>query len=93
MIRKYFMAYIETLFGGEIMILSTLLVIGILALMFKVTGWMFGLFGKLLGILFGGIGYILIGILAVGILGIAFFIIPVIFIAGIVSIGRAIVHI
>ena len=93
MIRKYFMAYIETLFGGEIMILSTLLVIGILALMFKVTGWVFGLFGKLLGILFGGIGYILIGILAVGILGIAFFIVPIIVIVGIISICKAMIHV
>ena len=72
------------------MILSLLVVIGILALMFKVTGFFFRVCGKLLGFVFSGIGYLFLGGLAVGVFGIALFIIPVIFIVGIISICTAV---
>ena len=66
--------------------ISLLIVIGILALMFKATGFCFRLCGKLLGIMFSVIGYLFLGGLSVGVFGIALFIIPVIVIAGITSI-------
>ena len=71
------------------MIVSLLIIIGILALMFKVTGFFFRVCGKILGFVFSGVGYLVLGFLAVGVFGIALFIIPVIFIAGIVSICAA----
>ena len=68
------------------MIISLLVVIGALALMFKLTGLIFGVFGKLLGLIFSGIGYFFLGVLAVGAFGIALFVVPIIIIAGIIAI-------
>jgi len=69
---------------------SLLIVIGMLVLLFKITGFIFCIFGKILGIIFGALGYIILALLAVGVFGIAFFIIPVIAVAGIIAIISAI---
>ena len=71
------------------MIISLLVVIGVLALMFKLTGLVFSFFGKLLGLVFSGIGYFFVGILAIGMIGMAIVIIPLVVIIGISSIVAA----
>ena len=75
------------------MIISLLVVIGVLALMFKLTSLVFSIFGKLLGLIFSGIGYFFLGVLAVGAFGIALFIIPIIVIAGIIAIIKGLTFI
>ena len=71
------------------MIISLLVVIGVLALMFKLTGLAFSIFGKLLGLLFSGIGYFFVGLLAIGMIGMAIVIIPVVIMVGICAIVAA----
>ena len=54
---------------------------------FKITGWILGICGKAIGIVFSIVGYLLIAVFAVVGLGLALAIIPVIFIVGLISIG------
>lgn len=70
------------------MITVLFMAVSVLALiaMFKVTGFLLGIFGKLLGVLFSAAGYVLIGILVIGAIGFGMIIIPVVFIAGLISI-------
>lgn len=73
------------------MILGFLLLIGILALSFKATGLIFGIFGRLLGLIFSIIGYVLIGAIALSLIGLVALVIPIVIIAGVISIMRAII--
>jgi len=66
--------------------LSILCIIFLLWAAFKITGLIFRICGKVIGGIFGLIGYFLIGFLAVAGFGIAFICIPMIFVIGIVSI-------
>ena len=68
------------------MLISLAICILALVVMFKITGFFLGLFGKLLGILFSGLGYVLLGIVLISVIGATMVIIPIIFIVGIISI-------
>lgn len=71
--------------------ISLFFIFFLLGIMFKVIGWIFISFGKVIGLLLGFIIYFLIGCLAIGFLGIALFIIPVIFISGVIAIIKALI--
>ena len=58
----------------------------VLIAMFKVTGFLLGIFGRLLGVLFSAAGYVLVGIPGVGVIGFGVIIIQVVFIVGMISI-------
>ncbi len=64
-------------------ILSIVLLMAVL----KITGWLLGICGKVIGIVFSIVGYLLIAVFAVVGLGLAIAIVPVIFIVGLISIG------
>ena len=64
-------------------VIITILLIG---LAFKILGFIFKIFGKLLGCIFGLMGYVIIGILAITILGLAIAAFPVIVVVGIAGI-------
>ena len=49
--------------------ITILLIIGVLVLGVKLVGFVLGLFGKAVGLLFGGIGSIALGIFILAILG------------------------
>ena len=55
--------------------------------LFKVTRFLFSIVGKVLGLVFGIIGYVLIGVLSVAAFGMAIIFLPIIVILGIVGIG------
>lgn len=67
--------------------LNFLLVILFCALLFRFTGFLLGLLGRVLGSVLGLIGFVVLGILAVSILGIGLFILPVLLVAGIIAIA------
>ena len=68
-----------------ITLLSVVIGIGLLVLMFKFVGLLFGIFGKLLGLIFSLGGYIIIGVVAFFLIG-TFLIIPIVVVAAIISI-------
>ena len=68
--------------GGEM--LSLLIVILVMVVLFKVTGFMFHIAGKLLGGIFGIIGWLILGGLAISV-----FVFPIILIVGIVALAVA----
>ncbi|MDO4488586.1 MAG: hypothetical protein Q4B67_05820 [Eubacteriales bacterium] len=74
------------------MFLNILITIGILALCFKLTGFIFKLAGKLLGLAFSIIGYVLLACLAVPFIGMALIAIPLVVIGGIIAIVSALVR-
>lgn len=55
-------------------------------LAFKLTGLVFKLLGKMLGVTFGLIGYLIIGVVGVTIFGFAIAFIPIILVIAIISI-------
>lgn len=67
--------------------LGFLFVILMLVVLFKLTGFVLGLFGRVLGGILGFFGYLLLAVLAVSLLGIGIFILPIILIAGVISIA------
>ncbi len=69
--------------GGEM--LSFLIVILVMVVLFKVTGFMFHIAGKLLGGILGIIGWLILGGLAISVFGLALFVLPIILIVGIVA--------
>ena len=69
--------------------LSLLIVILVMVVLFKVTGFMFNIAGKLLGGIFGIIGWLILGGLAISVFGLALFVFPIILIVGIVALAVA----
>lgn len=69
--------------------LSLLLVILLVVIFFKITGFIFHIIGTLLGWIFGGIGWLILAGLAVMVFGLAIFAVPVILIVGIVALISA----
>ena len=74
------------------MALTIGIIILILVLLFaiKITAWIFKLCGKLFGILLSVIGYVIIGGAGIAIIGAAAIVIPIVLIAAVFSIIRAI---
>ena len=70
-------------------LLTVLVVIGV----FKLTGWTIKVCGKILGIVLGLAGAVIVGMLGITIIGLAVFMLPVIVIAGIIGIGCACVKV
>ena len=66
--------------------LSIIFTIFLLWGVFKLTGLIFKICGKLIGGIFGLIGYILIGVLAITVFGIAVAFVPILIVVGIVAI-------
>lgn len=62
-----------------------IIVIALMAVLFKVTGFIFHIAGKLLGGILGIIGWLILGGIAVTIFGLALFVVPIILIVGIVA--------
>ena len=69
----------------KIMLISMLIVIVLMVALFKVTGFIFHVAGKLLGGILGIIGWLILGGIAVTIFGLALFVVPIILIVGIVA--------
>lgn len=67
------------------MLISMLIVIILMVALFKVTGFIFHIEGKLLGGILGIIGWLILGGIAVTIFGLALFVVPIILIVGIVA--------
>ena len=65
--------------------LSFLIVVLVMVVLFKVTGFMFRIAGKLLGGILGIIGWLILGGLAISVFGLALFVLPIILIVGIVA--------
>ena len=63
----------------------------VMYLLFKITGFMLGIFGRLLGGIFGLIGYLILGVLAVTACGLAVFALPIIIVIGIAAVTTALV--
>ena len=66
--------------------LAVILTILLFGSVLKLTGFFLKLFGKLIGVAFGLIGYIIVGVLAVTVLGLATVIAPILIGIGIVAI-------
>jgi len=62
--------------------ISILITILFIVILFKLTGCMFHIAGKLLGWLLGGIGWLILAGLAVTVLGLALIAVPVVLIVG-----------
>ena len=71
------------------MITSLIVFIIMTVILFKLTGFLFKVAGKLIGAVFSFIGWTVLGVLAICATGLAFIIIPLIVIACIVSITSA----
>lgn len=65
-----------------ITLLSWLIVILIVVALFKITGFVFHIVGKMLGFIFGIAGWLILAGLAVTVFGLAMFCVPVILIVG-----------
>ena len=69
--------------------LSLLIMILIMAGLFKFTGFLFHIVGKVLGGILGIIGWLILGVIAVSILGLALYIVPIVLIVGVVALVAA----
>lgn len=74
-----------TMKGDKTMI--TLFIILVLLLTFKGIGLLFGIFGRLFGFMFGILGYVILGVLGVAAFGMAFAIVPVLAVVGLIALG------
>lgn len=70
--------------------IGIIILILVLLLAIKITAWIFKLCGKLFGILLSVIGYVIIGGAGIAIIGAAAIVIPIVLIAAVFSIIRAI---
>ena len=70
--------------------MEILALILMLFVLFKITGFFFHIAGKVLGCVFGIIGYVLIGVLYVAAFGMAIAFLPVILLIGIAGIAALI---
>ena len=71
------------------MITSIIVFIIMMVILFKLTGFLFKVAGKLIGAIFSFIGWLVLGVLAICATGLAFIIVPVIVIACVASISSA----
>ena len=71
------------------MITSLIVFIILTTILFKLTGFLFKVAGKLIGAIFSFIGWFILGVLAICATGLAVIIVPVIVIAFVVSISSA----
>lgn len=71
-------------------IISWLIVILIVMALFKVTGFVFHIVGKLLGFIFGIAGWLILAGLAVTVFGLAVFCVPIILIVGCIALIAAV---
>ena len=69
--------------------LSLLIVILIMAGLFKFTGLLFHIVGKVLGGILGIIGWLILGVIAVSLLGLALYIVPIVLIVGVIALVAA----
>ncbi|MCC6094182.1 MAG: hypothetical protein LIV24_04035 [Eubacterium sp.] len=65
---------------------SLIIVILMVIALFKLTGFVFHIIGKLLGGIFGILGWLILGGLAVTVFGLAFFVLPIILIIGCIAV-------
>ena len=61
----------------------------LIVILVMVTGFLFHIAGKLLGGIFGIIGWLILGGLAISVFGLALFVFPIILIVGIVALAVA----
>lgn len=71
--------------------LSIIMAIIVLIAFFKITGFLFRIAGKLLGVVLGVVVWIFLGGIIITILGMAISVLPVFLIIGIVAVARALV--
>ena len=64
----------------------TVFIILLLVMTFRGVGFVFSVFGKLMGVLFGILGYVLLGILGVTGFGLAVSFLPILILIGLVAI-------
>lgn len=76
---------IDFIENGDEEMIGIILTVLIMALAFKVFGFVLKICGKLLGGILSVIGYVLIGIFAVAVLGLATFVIPIVIIVGLAA--------
>lgn len=69
--------------------MSMIILIVILSIAFKGCGLILKLFGKLIGMCFSAIGFLIIASLAVAVLNIAIVVVPIILIIGVIAIASA----
>ncbi len=67
--------------------INALVIILVMYLLFKATGFMFGIMGKVFGGILGLIGYAILGVLAVSVFGLALFAIPIILVIGLIIVA------
>ena len=65
--------------------ISILITILFIVILFKLTGCMFHIAGKLLGWLLGGIGWLILAVLAISVIGLAVYVLPIILIIGLIA--------
>ncbi|MBO4374337.1 MAG: hypothetical protein J5829_04440 [Lachnospiraceae bacterium] len=71
------------------MITSIIVFIIMMVILFKLTGFLFKIAGKLIGAIFSFVGWLVLGVLAICATGLAFIIVPVVVIACVASIASA----
>ena len=71
------------------MITSIIVFIIMMVILFKLTGFLFKVAGKLIGAVFSFVGWLVLGVLAICATGLAFIIVPVVVIACVASIASA----
>ena len=78
--------------GQEVLdtyMIMTIMTILILAAFLKILGWIFGAGLRILGWLFSGVGFLISLFLAVTVVGIAFNLLPIILVVGVIMIAHA----
>lgn len=85
MVKVFFYCLYEQAESEEMMI--TLMAIVMLVVFLKIVGFIFGMGLRLLGWLFGGLGFIISIVLAVSVIGIAFELLPLLLLIGVVMIA------
>lgn len=85
MVKVFFYCLYEQAESEEMMI--TLMAIVMLVLFLKIVGFIFGMGLRLLDWLFGGLGFIISIVLAVSVIGIAFELLPLLLLIGVVMIA------
>lgn len=71
--------------------LSLIMTIIVLIAFFKITGFIFRIAGKLLGVVLGIIGWIFLGGIIITVLGMAISVLPVFLVIGVLAVTRAFV--
>lgn len=69
--------------------LSLLLLIAFVVILFKLTGILFRIIGRVLGGILGVVGWLFLGGLAVTVFGFALFVLPIVLIVGVIALIMA----